>query len=70
MSSTVPTEARMLSNFFDVFLVINSLFSLTWSIAGSQATPVRPRPGLPVGEIEVPRVTRGEDLEDSGFYIG
>ena len=70
MSSTVPTEARVLSNFFDNFLVFHPFFSLTWSIAGSQATPVRPRPGLPVGEIEVPRVTSGEDLEHSGFYIG
>ena len=70
MSSTVPTETRVLSNFLNIFLVFHPSFSLTWSIAGSQATPVRPRPGLPVGEIEVPRVTSGEDLEHSGFYIG
>ena len=35
---------------------------ITWSMAGSQATPVRPLPGLPVGEIDVPRVTNGDDL--------
>ena len=42
-------------------LLIQNL-QITWSMAGSQATPVRPLPGLPVGEIEVPRVTNGEDL--------
>ena len=26
---------------------------------------MRPLPGLPVGEIEVPRVTNGEDLDES-----
>ena len=31
-------------------------------MAGSQATPVRPLPGLPVGEIDVPKVTSGDDL--------
>jgi hypothetical protein len=35
------------------------LLLFTWSMTGSQATPVRPRPGLPVGEMEVPRVTSG-----------
>ena len=60
MSSTISTETGMLST-----IIIECLFidlEITWSMAGSQATPVRPLPGLPVGEIEVPRVTSGEDL--------
>ena len=60
MSSTISTETGMLST-----NIIKGLFldlQITWSMAGSQATPVRPLPGLPVGEIEVPRVTNGEDL--------
>lgn len=60
MSSTVSTEAGVLS-----IIIIEGLsidLQITWSMAGSQATPVRPLPGLPVGEIEVPSVTNGEDL--------
>ena len=60
MSSTISTETGMLST-----IIIEGLFidlQITWSMAGSQATPVRPLPGLPVGEIEVPNVTNGEDL--------
>ena len=60
MSSTVSTETSMLST-----IIIEGFFidlEITWSMAGSQATPVRPLPGLPVGEIEVPNVTNGEDL--------
>ena len=60
MSSTVSTEASMLSTIFIEGLFID--LPITWSMAGSQATPVRPLPGLPVGEIEVPNVTNGEDL--------
>ena len=60
MSSTISTETGMLST-----IIIEGLFidlEITCSMAGSQATPVRPLPGLPVGEIEVPNVTNGEDL--------
>ena len=60
MSSTISTETGVLST-----IIIEGLFidlQITWSMAGSHATPVRPLPGLPVGEIEVPNVTNGEDL--------
>ena len=66
MSSTISTETGVLST-----IIIEGLYIdrhppydllITWSMAGSQATPVRPLPGLPVGEIEVPNVTNGEDL--------
>ena len=42
--------------------LINCSIPITWSMAGSQATPVRPLPGLPVGDIDVPKVTSGDDL--------
>ena len=60
MSSAISTETSVLST-----IIIKGPFldlQITWSMAGSQATPVRPLPGLPVGEIEVPNVTNGEDL--------
>ena len=65
MSSTISTETGVLANMnHQHHRLMSSVLNLqnTCSMAGSQATPVRPLPGLPVGEIEVPRVTNGEDL--------